>query len=81
MTVTALRAALLWCSIINYILLIFWSVLLRFPTGWIYQVSARWFRVSREQFDNVNFLGLVFYKVLVILFNVVPFLALYIIGG
>jgi hypothetical protein len=81
MTTASLRAALLWCSIINYALLILWSVLLRYPTGWIYQLSARWFRVSREQFDNVNFLGLVFYKVLVILFNIVPFLALCIIGG
>ena len=47
--------------------------------GYIGSVS-KWFRLPSEQFDAINFAGIVFFKVGVILFNLVPYVALRIVG-
>jgi uncharacterized protein DUF6868 len=39
-----------------------------------------WFRPTTEQFDAINFAGIMTYKVGILLFNLVPYLALVIVG-
>ena len=48
---------------------------------WLYRFSGRLFRVTAEQFDAVNFAGIVYYKVGIFLLNLVPFLALTFVRG
>lgn len=74
-----LRRFLLACTLINVGILALWSVILLLPHAWLYQLWHRWFLLSAEQFDVILFAGLLFYKVLVILFNLVPSLALLIV--
>ena len=81
MSIELTRHALLWCAVINYILLAIWSILFVLPHEWLYRFSARRFRVTAEQFDMVNFAGIVFYKVGIFLLNLVPFLALTFVRG
>ena len=76
MSIEMARHALLWCAVINYLFLAIWSILFVLPHEWLYGLSARRFRVTAEQFDTVNFAGIVFYKVSIFLLNLVPFLAL-----
>jgi hypothetical protein len=38
------------------------------------------YRISPEQFDNFNFAGLVLYKILMFVFNLVPYIALQMAG-
>src|SRR5262249_52713238 len=71
---------LLWCAVINYGLLLVWVALFVLPHGWMYRLWGRWFRLSAEQFDLVNFAGIVLYKSAVLLFNLVPYIALRIAG-
>ncbi len=80
MSLETLRGVLLWCTIINYAVLLTWFLLYVLPHAWLYRLWSRWFRLTAEQFDAVNFGGIVLYKLGVILFNLVPLLALYIVG-
>ncbi|MFL6451112.1 MAG: DUF6868 family protein [Bryobacteraceae bacterium] len=73
MSIELARHALLWCAVINYILLAIWSILFVLPHEWLYHLSTRRFRVTAEQFDTVNFAGMAFYKVGIVLLNLVPF--------
>jgi hypothetical protein len=80
MSIEVVRGALLWCVIINFGLLAVWSLLFVLPHEWLYRLWRRWFRLSTEQFDTVNFAGIVLYKVGILLFNLVPYIALRIVA-
>jgi hypothetical protein len=74
------RNMLFWCTIINYGVLVLWSVLMIVPHEWMHRLANKLYRVSAEQFDVINLAGIVFYKSLIILFNLVPYIALLIAG-
>ena len=76
MTVELAHNVLLWCTIINFALLMVWSLLFALPHEWLYRLGGKWFRLTSEQFDTVNFAGIVFYKMGIFLFNLVPYVAL-----
>jgi hypothetical protein len=73
------RSILFWCTLINFGVLLLWSLLMLAPHEWMYRYTNRFFRVSSEQFEYINLAGIVFYKVLIILFNLVPYIALLIV--
>jgi hypothetical protein len=79
MSVEVVREALLWCAILNYGLLLVWFLLIALPHEWLYRLWGQWFRVPTGQFDTMNFAGIALYKVGILLFNVVPYLALQIV--
>lgn len=78
-TLPALRRLFLYCSVINYLLLILWFVILRLPHQWLYQMSGVPFGLSTSDFDRLNLTAMVVYKVAIILFNIVPCVSLYIV--
>ena len=75
MTVDVVRGVLLWSGIINYGILIFWILLYLFARGLLHRL-ARWYRLSPEQFDLIQFSGIVLYKLAIFFFNLVPYVAL-----
>ena len=79
MSLIAIRQALLWCAVINYAILIFWWLTVVLKWDWPYDLSARMFKIPRERVDAINFAGIVFYKAAIILFNLAPLIALYIV--
>jgi hypothetical protein len=79
MDIEVARNALLWCTVINYGLLMFWFLLYALPHTWLHRLWGRWFRLTTEQFDAINFAGIVIYKVGILLFNLVPYVALVIV--
>jgi hypothetical protein len=76
MSIEVVGGVLLWCAIMNFALLAVWSLLFVMPHEWVYRLWSRWFRLSIEQFDAVNFAGIVLYKVGILLFNLIPYVAL-----
>jgi hypothetical protein len=80
MNIEMARSALLWCTVINYAVLLLWVLLYVLPHGWLYRLWGRWFRLTPEQFDILNMAGIVLYKLGIILFNLAPFVALHIVG-
>jgi hypothetical protein len=79
MNVETARSALLWCGVINYGLLLFWVLLFLLARDWLCRLG-RWFRLSAEQFDAMQYGGMVLYKLGILLFNLVPYTALRIVG-
>jgi hypothetical protein len=47
---------------------------------WIYGLHSKWYPISPEQFNAVNYAGIAFYKILVLVFNLVPYIVLRFIG-
>jgi len=80
MSLATARSVLLWCMLINLGGLMLWGLLIVLPHGWSHRLWGRWLRISPEQFDTVNFAGILFYEILIFVFNVVPYLALLIVG-
>jgi hypothetical protein len=79
MNVETLRSALLWCGVINYAVLLLWALLLLLAPGYVRWVGGL-FRVPAEQFAAVQYCLMVLYKVGIILFNLVPYIALRIVA-
>lgn len=80
MPVEMLRETLLWCTLINFGLLAFWFGLLASAHDWVYRLHIRWFSLSVERFDSVHYAGMAFYKIIIVLFNLVPLLALHLVS-
>jgi hypothetical protein len=80
MSIDTVRNVLLWCTIINYGLLLLGVVIIALPHEWMYRLSSRLFRLSSEQFDAFAYGSIVLYKTGILLFNLVPYLALRIVG-
>ena len=80
MNIQAVQDALFWCAIMNFGLLAVWALLFVLPHEWLHRLWSRWFRMPVEQFDAINFAGIVFYKVAILLFLLTPYLALRLIG-
>jgi len=79
MTLSEFREILLWCFVIDYGVLIFWLLTVIYG-GRVYDLVARLYKVPRARVDEVNLLVMVLYKAGVILFVLVPLIALWIVG-
>jgi len=76
MTIEAIRTFLLWCTVIDYGILLVWFLVFVFAHDWIHPLHRRWFRLSSEQFDALHYVGMGIFKIGIILLNLVPFIAL-----
>ncbi len=79
MDVQTLTAFFKWCTIINIALFILSAIMILAAPDFIYSVHGKLFHIPREGFDVVlySFLGL--YKIVILVFNLVPYVALRII--
>ena len=68
-----------WCTILNIVLYMYVALLIAFMSDWIFKVHSKLFSLERGEFNTVlySFLGL--YKIIIIVFNLVPYLVLLII--
>ena len=80
MTIETIRAALGWCAIINMCLLLWWFFAITVLHDWVYKLHSKWYKLSREKFDEIHYTGIAFFKVAVFVFNIVPYFALRIVG-
>ncbi|RUM90310.1 MAG: hypothetical protein DSZ27_08665 [Thiomicrospira sp.] len=76
MTVEQLQVFLGWSVVFNISLLLVWFVFFTFAHRWMYRLHALWFELSVERFDQVHYSGMAFYKLMIVMFNLVPYLAL-----
>jgi len=65
-----------WCTLMNGGLLVLWIALCSLAPDLVYATQSNFFPIPREAFDLMiyGFLGL--FKLLFLIFNVVPYLAL-----
>ena len=66
----------MWCTIINGGLFVFTALMCMMAPNLVYNIQNKFFPLPRETFNAIiySFLGL--FKIIVICFNLVPYLAL-----
>ena len=80
MTVEIIRSALAWCAVINIVLLLWWYLFFVIAHDWMHRVHSKWFNLSVDKFDAIHYAGMALFKIGIILFNLVPYFALRIVG-
>ena len=80
MDISTLTSLFMWCTIINGALLVLWTVMLLLAPGLVYRTQSRWFPIPRETFDVVIYCFIGAFKIVFLVFNLVPYLALLIVG-
>jgi hypothetical protein len=80
MSIEMLSRFFLWCTIINYGILLVWFGFFAFGRDWMQRFHGQWFRLSNEQFDAIHYAGMALFKIGIFLLNLVPFLVLWMIG-
>ena len=80
MSIWVTRWFLLWCSVINYGILLVWFVFLTFAHDWIDLLHGKWFRLPIEQFTAIHYAGMFIFKIGIIPLKLVPYVALRIVS-
>jgi hypothetical protein len=63
MSIEFARSFLLWCTVINYGILLVWFLIFAIARDRIRRFHCRWFRLSDEQFDFLHYVGMSIYKI------------------
>jgi len=80
MDIQTLTTFFMWCTIINGVLFFLAATLLMLAPDLVYRTQNKWFPIPRENYNVViySFLGLL--KIVFLVFNLVPYIALLIVG-
>ncbi len=76
MTIEVIRGVLAWSAVINFGLLLWWFLFFSLAHDWTYRFHGKWFKLTTEQFDALHYGGMAVFKLGILLFNLVPYLAL-----
>jgi hypothetical protein len=76
MDIIVVRTFFLWCTIINVGLLILTGLIFTLGREFVYRIQSRWYPMPKESFNVVIYAFIGFFKVVVIVFNLVPLVAL-----
>lgn len=80
MSLETIRAALGWCTVINFSILLAWGLGFMLARDWIYRMHSRFFRITKAQFETIQYAGMAFFKISLLIFNLIPYIALRITG-
>ena len=76
MDIQTLTTFFMWCSILNGGILTLWTIAFMFAPELTYRAQSKWIPIPRASFNVAlySFLGL--FKILFLVFNVIPYIAL-----
>ncbi len=80
MDIQILQSFFMWCTIFNGSLLVFSFIICASSGDWVYRMHSKWFPMPRDVFNVViySFIGML--KIFVLVFNLIPYIALEIVG-
>jgi hypothetical protein len=76
MNIEVARAFLIRCTIIKHVVLIVRFLVFLLAGDWLYRFHGRWFQFTRPQFAALHYGGMSVHKIGILLFNLVPLIAL-----
>ena len=79
MSVDFLSDLLLWSTIINFGILLWWFFIFIAAHDMIYRLHYRMFKISADSFDLIHYTGIIAYKLFILFFNLIPWIAIQII--
>lgn len=80
MEIDTIRTFFMWCTLLNGGFLTLSSIIYLFAGDWVFQMHSKWFPISREAFNVAIYCFIGFFKIMFLLFNLVPYLALVIVA-
>lgn len=80
MTIEIVRKALAWCAVMNIGLLLWWFIFITLAHDWTYRLHSKWFKISVEAFDTMHYAGMALFKMATLLFVLIPYFSLHIVG-
>ncbi len=79
--VDVMAGILIRCFLGGMALLIVWFAGFSIAGDWIYQIHSRWFQIPRQTFDAIHYAGMAVTKITIILFFLLPWIAIKLISG
>jgi hypothetical protein len=76
----ALKLMLALCTIINYVVLLIWFLAFWLSRDWMTRLHGRIFDVPPEKIKTMMYMLIGFYHLGILLFNFVPYVALWTMG-
>jgi hypothetical protein len=80
MNIESSREFLLYCTIISYGILIVWFFYFLYKRDLIFREHSRWFKLNEEQFDVLMYVGMMIFKLMIMVFFLIPYIALVLMG-
>ena len=81
MAAIEIKEFLIWSLAVNYGILCLWFAAFSLAHERIYSLHSRWFKLSQETFDTIHYSGMAIYKIAVLVLNVAPLVALWVVNG
>jgi len=67
---------LIRCFLGGAIFLLIWFIAYAVARDWMYVMQSKWFGISREQFELVNYCGIAATKIFIIVMFLIPYASL-----
>ena len=80
MDIQTLTTFFMWCTVINGAMFVLWSTVYMFAPDLVYRTQNKFFPIPRDTFNVVFYAFLGLFKIVFLVFNVVPYVTLLIIG-
>ncbi len=80
MDIETLTTFFLWCTILDGSILVVWTIFFVFAPDFAYRTQSKFFPISREAYNVVIYSAFAVFRILFVVFNLVPFVALLIVG-
>jgi len=80
MDIHSIQRFFMWCIIINGAWFFFAATVCIFAAEWVFRMQSKWFPISRNAYNVVIYSFFALFKIVFIVFNVVPYVALLIVG-
>lgn len=79
MSIPTLTTFFMWCTILNAVILIAWTIVFGFAPDFTYRMQTKFFPMPRETFNVVVYSALAMFRIFFVIFNLVPYVALLIV--
>lgn len=76
MNLETISRFLLYSTLLNYGLVTIWFLTFYYAHDWLHRMHNHWFPMPKEPFDIIHYSGMALYKIGIMLFNLVPYIAL-----
>jgi len=80
MDIQTLTTFFMWCTILNGGLLIFSFLICALAGDWVYRMHSKWYPIPRDAFNIVIYSFIGVFKIFILMFNLIPYVALVIVG-
>ncbi|MCP4649416.1 MAG: hypothetical protein GY853_04955 [PVC group bacterium] len=75
MTIELIRGVLGWCSVINFGLFALSCLIMKLGHKFVYKMHGQWYDLPEEKVAGTLYSVMAWYKISILMFNVVPYIA------